>query len=253
MAETKILDLSNRVFILAVVLIFAIAISYVVGLIPTFWTLPQYAPREMTVSGEGKIYAVPDIATVGFGVTSEGYDVPTTVNANTVTMNKIISGIKGLGVKPEDIQTTQYSLSPRYEYNEKTGERTYKGYTLSQQILVKIRDFAKIGDILNAGTQNGATLTGDLSFTIDDPQKVQQQARDKAIAAARTKAEDIAKNSGLEIVKVLNVQEGYTPVYNYGAGVMMDKAVSPSAAPIPTIEPGQNEITVDVNVTFRIK
>lgn len=251
--ETKQFDLSNRVFFLAIILIGAIAISYVIGLIPTFWNLPQYAPREMTIAGEGKIYAVPDIATVSFGATSEGDDVPATVNANTVIMNKIISGIKALGVKAEDIQTTQYSLSPRYEYNPKTGERTSRGYTLTQEILVKIRDFSKIGDILNAGTQNGATLTGDLSFTIDDPQKVQQQARDKAIVAARAKADDIAKNSGLEIVKVLNVQEGYTPVYNYGGGVMEKALSAPSAAPTPEIQPGQNEIVVDVNVTFRIK
>ena len=252
MAETKTFDLSDRVFILAIVLIGAIAISYVVGLIPTFWTLPQYAPREMTVAAEGKIYAVPDVATTNFGVTSEGYDVPSTVVKNTTKMNTIIDAIKGLGVDKKDIQTTQYSLSPRYEYNPKTGERTFMGYTLSQQITVKIRDFSKIGDILNAGTQNGATNVGDISFSIDDPQKVRQEAMNKAIAAARAKAEEIANNSGLKVVKVLNVQEGYYSPYNYGVGVMMEKAVS-SAAPIPTIEPGQNEITVNVNVTFRIK
>lgn len=250
-AETKF-DLSDRVFILAIVLIGAVAISYVIGLIPTFWNLPQYAPREMTVSGEGKIYAVPDIATVSFGVTSEGNDVPSTVNSNTVIMNKIIKGVEDLGVKKEDIQTTQYDLSPRYQYNPRTGERTDLGFSLSQQILVKIRDFAKIGDILNAGTQNGATLTGSLNFTIDDPQKVKQQAMDKAIAAARAKADDIAKNSGLKIVKVLNVQEGYSPVYYGKGGGVMDLA-APSAAPIPSIQPGQNEIVVDVNVTFRIR
>ncbi|MEK9153663.1 MAG: SIMPL domain-containing protein, partial [Patescibacteria group bacterium] len=73
-----------------------------------------------------------------------------------------------MGIEQKDLQTINYSLPPQYDYTDK-GERVFRGYTLSQEIKVKIRDFAKAGDVLEKATSLGANLAGDLQFTIDDP------------------------------------------------------------------------------------
>jgi hypothetical protein len=253
--EIKQIDLSKRLFIIAAVLIVGIAGSYVAGIVLDVLNLPVFQPREITISGEGKVFAAPDIAIVQFGVTNECGDeetIPATIGKNAETMNKILKDIKDLGIEEKDITTTQYSLTPRYEYNERTGERVFKGYVIEQDIQVKIRDFTKIGSVLSAGTNNGATLVGNLYFSIDEPEKVRQQAREEAILQAKTKAESIAKASGLKLGKVLNVNESYYPSYGYGGGVTMDKAAMESA-PAPEIQPGQQEVSTTVYITYRLR
>jgi len=246
--ETKQIDLSHRLFILALVLIIALTISYLAKTALDYRSIPGNQPRELIVSGEGKVYVVPDIATVQLGITTEGMEVSEIVQKNTQEMNTIIQEIKTLGIEEKDIKTTQYSLSPRYDWIK--GERVFKGYTITQQITVKIRDFSKIGDVLNAGTKNGANLVGDLQFTIDDPEKVKQQAREEAISQAETKAENIAKASGLKLVKILNVQESSYP-YLLKESALGGAEQTP--IPAPEIQPGQQEVTITIYLTYRIR
>jgi hypothetical protein len=251
--EIKQIDLSKRLFIIATVLIVGIAGAYVAGVVLDVLNLPVFQPREITISGEGKVFAAPDVAVITLGVTNECGDsetIPVMIGKNAETMNKILKDIKDLGIEEKDIKTTQYSLTPRYEYNERTGERVFKGYTMEQDVQVKIRDFKKIGSVLSAGTNNGATLVGNLYFSIDEPEKVRQEARGEAIAQAKTKAESIAKASGLKLGKVLNVNESYYPYY--GGGVTMEKSAA-EIAPAPEIQPGQQEVSITVYITYRLK
>ncbi|MBU4205073.1 SIMPL domain-containing protein [Patescibacteria group bacterium] len=251
MAEEKQIDLSYRLFILALVLITVLTVSYLIKATLDYRSIPGNQPREITVSGEGKVYATPDIATVQLGVTNEGDDISVIVQKNTETMNSILKDIKDLGIDEKDIKTTQYSLSPRYDWIK--GERVFKGYIITQQINVKIRDFTKIGDVLGTGTENGATLVGDLSFSIDDPEKARQEAREEAIAKAKIKAENIAEASGLKIIKLLNVQESSYDPYYYNT-VMRESGLGGAIeAPVPEIQPGQQEVTITVYLTYRIR
>ncbi len=248
--ETKQIEFSNRVFIVIAVLIGGIVFSFLAGVMLNIFQLPVFQPRELIITGEGKVFAAPDIALIKLGVTNEGMDVSVIVQKNTEQMNKILKELKALGIEEKDIKTTQYSLTPRYEYPHETGERVFKGYVMAQKIGVKIRDFEKIGNALNIATQNGATLVGDLSFSIDEPEKIRQQAREKAIEQAKTKAESIARASGLKLGKVLNVQENYYPYY--GGGLQYE-AAAPNAVPTPEIQPGQEEVSVTVVITYRVR
>ncbi len=205
--ETKQLDLSNKVYKLVVIIIVLVAVFYAGNLIYNFQTLPQNYPQEISVSGQGKVYAKPDVAVLVLGVEDKGTKISDIVKDNTDKMNKIIKDVKDSGVDEKDIQTTQYSITPEYNWTERGG-RIFVGYVLTQQITVKIRDFEKVGSILDKATTDGANAIGDLQFTIDDTEQVQAQARAKAIEQAKEKAKTLANQSGLKIVKLINVSEG---------------------------------------------
>jgi hypothetical protein len=127
------------------------------------------------------------------------------------------------------------------------------GYTVTQSVDVKMRDFKKVSDIMGGVVTNGANQVGSLSFTTDDPTAVQDQARADAIAKAKVKAESMAKAGGFKLGRLLNISEnGYNPypVYNESLGL---SAKAAPAAPTPTIEPGSQETTIDVTMQYEIR
>lgn len=244
-------------FILAVILVAAVTGSYVIKAISDYKSIPGNTPLELTFSAEGKVSVTPDIALLNFGVTIDGLDIPTITKQNTDKMNAIISMLKDTEkIDAKDITTTQYSVEPKYEYAPRTGVRTSKGYTITQQIAVKVRDFTKIGDILSQATTLGANLVGNLQFTIEDSEKVNQQARDKAIATAKAKAQATADAAGMKLGKIVNIQDSVYPYYGYSLSSKEAVGVgggSNVTAPAPQIEAGQNEVTANVSITYRIK
>ena len=115
----------------------------------------------------------------------------------------------------------------------------------------------KIGDIIGGVVSNGANQVGALSFTIDDPAKVQAEARADAMKKARVQAEEIANAGGFKLGRLLGIQgdSGYRYDYGYGIGGASVKAtMSPTeAAPLPTIEPGSQDINVSVTMQYEIE
>ncbi|MEK7076720.1 MAG: SIMPL domain-containing protein, partial [Patescibacteria group bacterium] len=162
--------------------------------------------RSFQVSAEGKATGIPDVAEFTFSVITEGGEnLAALQKENTEKMNKGIAFLKENGVKKEDIRTSQYSVNPRYE-NYSCGRPIYSsgaevepcpppkivGYTITQSATVKIRDFAKAGNIVSGVVKSGANSASGLNFTIDDPGSVQDRARAEAIEKAEKKAESIA-------------------------------------------------------------
>jgi uncharacterized protein YggE len=131
---------------------------------------------------------------------------------------------------------------------------TLTGYKLEQDVQVKIRDFTKIGDVLSQTTTVGANVVGDLQFTIDNPEQFKEQARAKAIAQAKTNAQNLAKESGIGLGKIINVYENYNypMAYSVNAKAGMGGGVAESA-PAPVIQPGQQEIDVTINLTYQVR
>lgn len=246
-------EISNKVFWLAAILIAGAVVYFLGGLYMQMQNLPQNAPQTISISGEGKAYAKPDIAIVDFGVNTQGQKSQDVLDKNNKTMNDIISAIKGQGVDEKDIQTSGYNLSPLYSYS-RDGQRVFNGYSLDQQITVKIRNFDKIGDILAAAGESGANTIGSLQFTIENPETVRADARAKAIAQAKDKAQTMVNQAGLHIVKLENISEGYgsvpAPVYGMGMANSM-KDISSVVA--PSIQSGQMEIDITVNLTYQVK
>jgi hypothetical protein len=236
--------------------------------------------RSFSVTGDGKATAVPDIAEFSFQIIVEGNtDVASLQVKNTEAANKAITFIKSKGVENKDIQTQYYNIEPRYQtYDCQTKPiimiapdvrssagtsasaqvcppSSIVGYTVTQSINVKMRDFKKIGDIMSGVVENGANQVGSLSFTIDDASKVQDEARAKAIAKAKAKAEAMASAGGFRMGRLLNIQEGgYTPYATYKSydSSARTLGMTESAAPSPSIEPGSQDVTVNVTLQYEI-
>ncbi len=251
--EIKKFELSNRLFIVLVVLLIGILLFWISQIYFAFKNLPENYPREITVSSQGRAFAIPDIAQIKLGVTTEGMKIQDIIKENTEKMNNILKEIKDLGgIEEKDIQTTNYNLAPRYEWT-KDGQRIFKGYTLNQEIRVKIRNFEKIGQVLEKATQTGANLVGDLQFSIDDPEKVREIARKEAIEKAKAKASQVASQSGLKLGKIINIYEDYypRPVTEFKAAPEGIGGGEISVA--PEIQPGEEEVTVIVSLVYKVK
>lgn len=251
--EQETSKLLNRVYILGVVL--------VAGLLLFLGSQMGYQNRyldlqsqyQITVTGEGKVYVKPDIATVTLGLKTDGQSVKDITKKNVDIINKIIKDVKDLKIDEKDIQTTQYSIYPKYNWTEKTGS-VPDGYTIEQNVTIKIRNFDNISGVLQIASNNGANTVSGLTFTVDNPEKARQEARAKAIEQAKANAQNLAKESGISLGKLINVYEGYSPVpvvYNTAKNAMGMGAAD--SVPAPTIQPGQQEVSVSINLTYQVK
>jgi len=241
----------NQRFVIFLVAVVCLASVLVVAIIRERIVTP--VRYTMTVSAEGKAIAVPDIATVTVGVnTPEKMKVSQVVAENTKVMNKIIEAVKNQGVEDKDIKTVTYQLYPVYDYTERAG-RVLKGYTITQEIQVKIRDLEKIGQIIEVATASGANQVGDVSFTIDDQDALKTQARNEAIEKAKAKAKEISKAAGVRLGKVVDVSESSVPTYPVYKYMEESVGYGGAAAETPQIEAGETEINVTVSLTYEVK
>lgn len=250
MSEKSSYDLSNRVFTLLSVLGLVLALFWLFRISEIWTNISGGYVRELSVEAEGTAYVVPDTALVHLGVRSEGETSEETVNANTKTMNSVMEAIKAQGVLEEDIKTTGYYLNPGYEYDE-NGNYTEKGYTLSQTVEVRLSDFTLIGALISAASSAGANSVDGVDFTVDNPELAKAEAREEAITAAKEKAEQIAKQSGLKLGDMVNYYE-----YSYSGGkggYQYDYAESAEGYSAPAITPGEEEITLTVTLNYQIR
>lgn len=224
--------------------------------------------NTITVQAEGEVFAKPDIATFSFSITEEGATVADAQKKSTQKTNAAIALIKKGGVDEKDIKTLAYNINPKYEYYQTEimmpCSRDYCppspirnpkiiGYEVSQTIEVKVRKVEDAGDLLSSVGSAGASNVSGLSFSIDDEEKVKNEAREKAIKAAREKAKALARDLDVRLVRITNFTEGVNyPYYAYGRG--MDMAVKTEAAPAsPEIPAGENQYISNVTITYEIR
>jgi len=246
------------VTIIASIIIVALSAAFYVN---SFSDSIRYSSqRDFSVSASGKSVGIPDIAEFTFSViTQGGKDVGLLQKENSDKMNKAIDLLKAQKIDSKDIKTQNYFLEPRYEYCSYAMGKICPppeivGYSLSQTVNVKIRDFSKIGDILSGVVAEGANSVSQLSFTVDDMTVLENQAREEALQKAKEKAKFIAKAGGFRLGKLLSIDEGssYFPFNKYnvtsGAG-----GGGPELVPDPIIEPGSKEVSVSVTLRYEIK
>lgn len=255
-----------RKAVLAIVLLVIVSLGYgVVRYVETYSKSIQPGSfRSFSATGEGKVVAVPDVAEFSYGITNQGgKDLAVLQEQNSTKTQKINDFLKSKGIDEKDIKTENYSVEPRYQYYscpEMGGAcppSEIVGYTINQTVSVKVRDFKQVGSLLSGVVAAGANTVSQLSFTIDDPSKVKDEARAMAITKAREQAESIAKAGGFRLGQLLSVDEAYQPMPYYGLGMggaMMEKDVR-SAAPAmaPAIQPGSQEVVVSVVLRYEIK
>ena len=210
--------------------------------------------RGISVAGEGRVTAKPDLVLITLGVTALRPTVAEARESAAASLTGMIDAIKAGGVAEKDIQTQQLSIYPDYDYSNDGGQ-TLLGFRVSNTVTAKLRDVDKTGDIVDAAVAAGgdeATVQG-IAFTIDDPEKLREEARGAAIADAKRRAETLAYASGVEIGEPLTISEGGVfepPIYYDRAAGAADSSQINAATPI---EPGQLDIVISVNVTWAFK
>jgi hypothetical protein len=217
--------------------------------------------RSFSVTAEGEAVGIPDVAEFSVGVLTEGgKDIGALQSENSVKTEAIVSFIKENGVEDKDIKTTGYNVSPRYQYND-----CYKvngtcpppeivGYSIRSSVSVKVRDFDKAGDILSGVVDKGANSVSDLRFKIDDEDALIAEARDEAISKAKDKAEDVARSAGFKVGRLLSIYEGSSTPYYYAAesSYKVD-GMGGGVAPAVSVEPGSQELSSSVTLTYEIR
>jgi len=254
----------NIFLVLAVVLIALFAILTVSGAVDISNKIKQgkYIGQEIetkntiSVSGKGEIYTQPDLSIVVFSVKTEKTTVAKAMEENVEKMNDIIEAMKNLGVEEKDLKTINFNISPRYEYRDynvypSTGRRVLVGYEVTQSLQVKIRDLTKIGQIIQEAADLGSNQLGNLQFTVDEQDEFKSQAREEAIKQAKEKAEEIASQLGVDLVRITGFSESSQfPYYEYRNLAAEDIGIGGAGA--PQIETGQNKIEVNVTLTYEI-
>ncbi|MDO8575136.1 MAG: SIMPL domain-containing protein [bacterium] len=217
--------------------------------------------NTITVEGKGEEFAIPDVAIFSVTVTKEAKTVLEAQKLMSDKMNVIIAEVKKAGVAEKDIKTENYYVNPKYDYTSSACIQGYCpptkpvfiGYEVSQSIQVKIREVVKAGDILSTVGGLGATSIGNLNFTVDDQDTIKDKARNLAIANAKTKADELAKQLGVKLVRVVSFSE------NGGNYPMYDKAMMSSSVSAPAVSrgvdlpQGETKIVSNVNITYEIK
>jgi uncharacterized protein YggE len=215
----------------------------------------EHQPHEpdtgtIVVGGTGRVSVEPDLADLRLGVSVAR---PTVDAARTVaasTMEAILAAVAAAGVDRRDVRTALLSVQPRYEYRENQPP-TLTGYELANVVEVTVRDLARLGDVVDGSLRAGATSLDQLSFRVADPEPAEREARLRAMAAARARAEVLAEAAGLAIIGVSDIVEGGgppVPLPRMKAERMM--LAADAATPV---EAGSLEILVSVTVSYRAR
>jgi len=208
--------------------------------------------RGITVVGVGKASGAPDVANISVGVETQADTVQQAVADNKAKMTLLLDALKALGVADKDIQTSNYSV-----YTERQSVPSPEGkgavgptiFHVNNQVNVTVRDVNKLGDALDKTVAAGANNIYGISFSVDDPTKLQADARTEAIADAKARAESLAKLAGVTLGDVVSVSEvigSSVPMYDARAAMGMGGGGTP-------VQPGELEVSMSIQVTFAIK
>ncbi|MBP6884933.1 MAG: SIMPL domain-containing protein [Candidatus Pacebacteria bacterium] len=251
-----------------VLLILGLVIALYFGMrfineIKTFGTIAVTAQNLNTidVTGSGDAFAIPNVATIVFSVQQKDSTVHGAQEVINKKVNAVMAFFKSSGIEEKDIRTLNYSANPEYSYPTpcyrdscpENGKPKFIGYDVTQTMHVKVRDTSKAGSIVDGIGSLGITSIAGPDFTVDDDTLVQAEARKIAIEDAKQKAEVLAKDLGVRLVRVIRFSDaGNLPVPMYAKSEMaMDSMGSP--APTAQLPGGESKYTSNVTITYEIR
>jgi uncharacterized protein YggE len=237
-----------------------LALTFAYGQVKA-WSHPASQGATITVSGEGEVQTVPDIAEITFTTREVAKTVKEARDAVEKKVAPTVTAIKKLGVNEKDIKTTSYTTYPKYEYHQiycikapcESSKQELVGYEVTQTTQVKVRDTEKVGTVISLIAEAGVTETSGPNFTIDKLDDVIAQAKQKAIENAREKAKTTARALGVSLGRIVGYSDGgsgypvpmYARAYDATAGAKMaNESVS--------IEQGENSTKVTVSITYEL-
>lgn len=243
--------MKNSISAIVVFFLFLFAYTRLAGPIPfSVNSVTTTKTDTFSVTGEGIVTVPPDIATVHVGVQAQGSSVKAVQDQLNKNSNAVSAAVKATGVDSKDIQTSGYTINPMYDYAN--GSQRITGYQASSNLTIKVRAIDKANAVIDAATAAGANQVGGISFDVDDKTAAQNKAREEAVKDAKIKAENAAKIAGFKLGRIINYSEDFggapRPI------PMLAKAdVGLGAGEATQVEPGTNEITVTVTLSYQIQ
>ena len=209
------------------------------------------------VSGTGEVSVVPDLVTLGLGVEAQESTVVEARAQAAEAMDSIMAVLQENGVADEDIQTRYYSIQDISRWNEFKEEQVITGYRVTNTVTVKMRDMEKVGEVIDAVALAGGDLTriNNIAFSVEEPEDYYEEVREKAVADARSKAEQLADFAGVKLGKTTYISEGpvSSPVIYRSAYDMAEGAIAIPAPVVDTsISAGEMEISLSVRIGYAI-
>jgi uncharacterized protein YggE len=202
----------------------------------------------LSVSSQAEARRAPDIATVSAGVVTQAADGNAAMRQNAEQMNRVLAAIKAAGVAAKDVQTSGINLNPQYHFEENQPPRI-TGYQASNTVTVKLRDVAKMGEVLDALVASGANHINGPSFGIDDPEPLYDQARVQALEQARARAQTYAKALDLRVRRIVSISEGGASMPSPMPRMAMVKAEAYDSTPVAA---GESSVSVSLDVVFEL-
>ncbi|WP_297333911.1 SIMPL domain-containing protein [Flavobacterium sp.] len=209
-------------------------------------TVTANAPRQISVTGEGKIMVRPDEAIITIGVVNNGADAAEVKKANDATVDKVIKYLKNFKLAEKDYQTQRVYLNRNYDYEKK---RHY--FTASQTITINLRDLSRYDNMIIGLTDAGVNNIQGIEFKTSKQEQYESEARVKAVADANKKAEDYAKALNLFVGYALVVNDNTQTNYPRPMYAMEMKAMADSGSQ-ETLALGEIEITANVDITYEL-
>lgn len=218
----------------------------------------------ISFSGTGEVFAAPDIAMVNITIREEAKDVKEAQSKATAKEKSALAFLDQQGIAKKDIKTESYNSYPKYDYGRPCydvgmgmpcSSETPKiiGYEVSEYMSVKVRDLSKTGALMSGLGNLGVGELNGPNLSIENEDELKAQARQMAIDEAKAKAESLASDLGVRLVRIVNFSEG-GDYYMYGMGGMeakLDSAIS--SVPAPELPTGENKITSNVTITYEIR
>lgn len=206
--------------------------------------------RRLTVTGEGVAEAVPDMATIRVGVQNGAATAAEAMASTSAAMAAVLERLAGAGVAPRDVQTSGLSLSPVYDYSRQDGSPPRQvGFEARNGVTVRLRDIAAVGTVLDALVSDGANTLEGITFGLQDPVPAMDEARRRAVAEARRKAELYAEAAGVRLERLVSLDEarGLSP-----RPEMFARAAAVADAAVPVAE-GELSLSASVTMVYEIR
>lgn len=230
-------------------LVIALAIAFMAAL-PEPVRAEEAAKRLISVTGEAELQVKPDMVTLNFGVENTATDAQAAQRDNTQKMNAVIQSLYGNGIPKDDVQTSNFSLSPVYEWQGEDGRKqVLVGYRCNNTVVVRLKDLTKVGVVIDAATTAGATNIHGITFGLQNPNAYRPTILAAAVKDARAKADIMAGAAGYTVTGVQTMSDAYTSVSGVREVYQLAKGMADAAAPI---EAGSLTVraTVRIDYTF---
>lgn len=196
----------------------------------------EETPRRIVVTGEGRVEAAPDLATVTAGVQTEAAAAAPALAATSAAMRSVFEALAAAGIAPADMQTSQLSVDPVWA-DDGAGVSRVRGYSASNLVTIRVREIAQLGAVIDAVGAAGANRVFGIAFELSEPRAQLDAARERAVADARAKAELLAKAAGVTLGPVQSIREsGDAAPRPMFARAEMDVAAAPVAEGVVGLE-----------------